>query len=323
MAVFVSRNESSDRLLVDQPVLDEGGSSFLTIEVNPHLAEVDSVTAVVNFLGDRVEVDLAGIVDDPDGDLAGFVVECTGDASSATCSVSSVIGFLPPTPFTLARVPFDALVIGPGSVKFGEDTDALFSGDSILGTLSEPVGLRVQGLVEVRLVVGMQASPLSGDDVDFVVTLITVDGEAPATVASITADGVQHTVVLSGVQTGVYDVAIWATRDASTELADTLTNVMRGVNINRDPDELGTLDMGVMREGDVAAHPEPAIEPKPIINALDASLMIAGINSGLNPPGLDINRDGSVDALDLQMLADNYLLFSDIVVETPEELRAY
>ena len=302
-------------ILLDQPVLDEGGSSFLTIEVNPNEAQVDSVTAVVNFLGGRVGVDLAGIVGDPDGDLAGFEVECTVDASSATCSVSTGIGFLPTTPFTLARVPFDALLIGPGSVEFGTGTDALIDGDSILGTLSAPVDLLVQGLVEVHLVVDMQAIPLSGDDVDFVVTL----NGAPAAVLSIEAVGVRHTVVLSGVQTGVYDVSIRATRDASTELADTLTNVMRGVNINRHPDELGTLDMGVMREGDVAAHPEPAIEPKPIINALDASLMIAGINSGLNPPGLDINRDGSVDAVDLQMLADNYLLFSDIVVETPQD----
>ena len=56
------------------------------------------------------------------------------------------------------------------------------------------------------------------------------------------------------------------------------------------------------------------LEPAPIINALDASLMASVLADGGFDATLDFDRNGVVDQDDFDIMIANYLLFSPVVL---------
>ena len=90
---------------------------------------------------------------------------------------------------------------------------------------------------------------------------------------------------------------------------------------NTSPDV--SIGMDVLPAGNAANDPRPGVELASIINALDASILVASFGTSQTNPVFgnkafdqraDFNRDGAVNQLDLDLLTQNYLLFSPITV---------
>ena len=165
----------------------------------------------------------------------------------------------------------------------------------------------------------------STPDQTFTIELITGDGagvEVRRTGGSIsvislrTADRT-FTLQLGGVAPGFYDIAI--------EANHTLVNLRDDVPAHT---LMGTVDMGTLLEGNAIDDPRPGVELASIVNALDASLLVAAFGTSesdltvVTPDGdtkkfdprADFNRDGTVDQLDFDLLKKNFLKFSPFLV---------
>ena len=230
--------------------------------------------------------------------------------------------------------PATADFVGPDVLSFvrRDDSDVLNVNTLAAGGAT----VNVLGGVSVQLLIDLQA-PAPGNAETFEVRLYDKDVFGPATADMpwlilgvtpiltadlvVTADspgGVMFTVLLTGddqVRTSTYDVAI-VTKRAPGGLLDTLLNLADNVNINLPLAELGSIDMGTLLEGN--AIDNTLVEPAAIINALDASLLAAAINSQTFDALVDFNRDGLVDPVgggpDLALLIGSYLRFSPVIV---------
>ena len=132
------------------------------------------------------------------------------------------------------------------------------------------------------------------------------------------------TLVLRGVTPGFYDIAI--------EANHTLVNLRDDVPVHT---LMGILDMGTkdgpnpqpLREGNAIDDPRPGVELASIANALDASLLVAAFGTSESNLEVefegdlkkfdrraDFDRDGDVDNDDFQILKDNFLRFSPLLV---------
>jgi hypothetical protein len=135
-----------------------------------------------------------------------------------------------------------------------------------------------------------------------------------------TADGASNTTGFSmripGVATGFFDITV--------EANSTLINLRDDVAIEAG---MASVNMGTaekaLRAGNAANDPRPGVELASIINALDASVLVAAFDTSEdNPirgnkrfdPRADFDRDGDVDRADLALLEQNYLRFSPITV---------
>ena len=134
------------------------------------------------------------------------------------------------------------------------------------------------------------------------------------------------TINLTGsqVRTGIYDITIVAKRDGGP--LDTLINLKNDFNLDRSPTDLAgnlIVGMGALREGNAVNDPRADVELSTIINALDASALATSLNKDLEAivgeptydASLDFNRDGKVNASDLELLKKNYLEFSPVLIQ--------
>ena len=132
------------------------------------------------------------------------------------------------------------------------------------------------------------------------------------------------TLRLRGVAPGFFDITI--------EANHTLVNLRDDVPVHG---LMGVLDMGTkdgpnpqpLLEGNAIDDPRPGVEPASIVNALDASLLAAAFGTSESNQEVvfegdlkkfdrraDFDRDGDVDAADFQILKDNFLEFSPVIV---------
>ena len=118
-------------------------------------------------------------------------------------------------------------------------------------------------------------------------------------------------IVFQQPASGFYDVTI--------ESNTTLINIEDDVPV---PDgRAEPVNMGLLLAGNAANDPRPGVELASIINALDASILVAAFGTDDDPATIDplnkrfdakadFNRDGAVNQQDLDLLTQNYLLFS-------------
>ena len=132
------------------------------------------------------------------------------------------------------------------------------------------------------------------------------------------------TLRLRGVAPGFFDITI--------EANHTLVNLRDDVPVHG---LMGVLDMGTkdgpnpqpLLEGNAIDDPRPGVEPASIVNALDASLLAAAFGTSESNQEVvfegdlkkfdrraDFDRDGDVDDADFQILKDNFLAFSPVIV---------
>ncbi len=142
----------------------------------------------------------------------------------------------------------------------------------------------------------------TGDDLRY--TFSDLTGTADLT-------GDRFTVRLPlAVEFDLYDIAISAQRNGG--LKDTLANLRDDVPSQ----ELATVDMGMLPEGNAVDDRRLGGEPTSIINALDASMLAAAISKQSFDPRVDFDRDGDVDVDDLSLLEAIYLKASPVVLVT-------
>ena len=295
-AVDLTLSPASLSLGIGLEDLDSTGD--LVLNVNPNGTDVDEVRVGIDF-GWRLQINTADI--DTSGSLLQNI-NCTvmppvGIADGKIDCVAT--GAPVNVPFDLAVITVAAGTVGRASIDFDPDklrTDAEINGTSIIGDLLGS-RVKVEGIVDLVLDVGLQAVPASGDNVRFDVGL-GQEGAPVRFFEQVTGDqaGPNFILTIPDVRTDVYEIGITAIRDGG--LKDTLRNLRIDVDIDRAPDDAAApliVDMGVLLEGN-------AIDDDVIINALDLSLLASAIRDGTDDPRVDFDRDGDVDGDDLDLI---------------------
>ena len=186
------------------------------------------------------------------------------------------------------------------------------------GTGDLPVDFEVK-LYDSIAFRGIEATPwflFTGDRAKLLRRTISFTGLTGTT--DLASGGTRFTLVLNNVDTGFFDITIEADRS--------LINLKDDAGLHAglaDPVDMGRLLVGNAIDDQRGLEFEPAS----IINALDASLVVAAIGTSVNDPTaivdgdpknfdsrVDFDRDGDVDAADFALMKNNYLIMSPLIV---------